>query len=54
MADSNFVFAGVISTVFLAAVRISISVFNIAIVVELDLGLGVGSPAAQGSKVAMV
>ena len=54
MVDSNAVFAGVTSTVFLATVRISISMFNTAVVAELDLGLGVGSPAAQGSKVAML
>ena len=54
MVDSNAAFAGITSTVFLATVRVSISVFNTAVVAELDLGLGVGSPAAQGSKVAIL
>ena len=54
MVDSNATFAGVISTVFLAAVRISMLVFNAVAVAELDSGLGVGSPTAQGLEVDML
>ena len=50
MASSNAAFTGVISTVFFAAVR----VFMLVAVAELDSGLRGGSPAAQGSRVAML
>ena len=42
MAGSNAAFAGVILTVFLAAVRVPISVSNTAAVAELDSGFGLG------------
>ena len=54
MVDSNASFAGVISTAFLAAVRISMLMFNTVVVAELDSGLGVGSQTAQCSKVDML
>ena len=54
MVDSNAAFAGAILTVFLAAVRVSISVPNTAAVVELDSGLRVGSPTTWGSKVVIL
>ena len=54
MVDSNAAFAGVISIAFLAAVSVSISVLNTAIVAELDSGLGDGSPTTWGSKVVIL
>ena len=42
MVGSNTAFAGVILTVFLAAVRVCISVSNTAVVAELDSGSGSG------------
>lgn len=44
---------GVISAVFLAAVRVSITAFNAAVVIELESWLGVASPIVQGSKTVM-
>ena len=54
IVDSNAAFAGVISTVFLEALRVSMLVFKTAVVVELDSGLGVGLSTAQGSKVVIL
>ena len=54
MASSNAAFTGVILTVFFAVVRVFMLVFNTAVVGGLDLELRGGSPAAQGSKVAML
>ena len=54
IADSNAALAGVVSIVFLAAVRVSMPAFNTAIVVELGSGSGVASTTAQGSKVVML
>ena len=50
MVDSNTTFAGVILTMFLAAVIVSMLVVNTVVVAELESGLGAGSPTAQGSK----
>ena len=49
IASSKAAFTRVISTVFFAAVRVSMSVFSVAVVAGLDSGLRSGSPAAQGS-----
>ena len=54
IADSNAAFAGVVSIVFLATVRVSMPAFNTAIVVELGSGSGVAPTTAQGSKVVML
>ena len=54
IVDSNAAFTRAISTVLLAAVRVSMWASNATAVVELDFGLGVGSPIAQISEAGMV
>ena len=50
MQDSNTAFTGVISTVFLAVARDSISAFNTAVVA----GLKIAASTVQGSEAAMI
>ena len=54
IVDSNATFAGVISTVFLEALRVSMLALNTAVVAKLGSGSGVGPSIAWGSKVAML
>ena len=54
IVDSNAAFAGVISTEFLEALRVSMLAFKTAVVAELDSGLWVGPSTAQGSKVVIL
>ena len=54
ITSSNAAFTEAISIVVFAAMRVSMLVFNTAVVAELDSGLGVASPTAQGSKVVIL
>ena len=54
IADSNAVFTGVISTVLLAAVRISISALDTAAVAELDSESRATPPTARDWNVSMM
>ena len=54
MVDSNVAFAGMISTVFLAAMRASMLVFKTVVIAGLDSGSGVEPSTAGGSKVVML
>ena len=54
MVDSNVAFAGMIPTVFLAAVRASMLVFKTVVIAGLDSGSGVGPSTAWNSKVVVL
>ena len=54
MVDSNVAFAGMIPTVFLAAVRAFMFVFKTVVIAGLDSGSGVGPSTIGGSKVIML